>query len=115
VLHAIWRARCDLFHGELPSLEAARERAYNNSRNRLRTLVYMKTTSPIRPVLPGLSMKQTFFQQQAWNLFRPTLMEARHQQEQQDPARCGPSPSRAARPSSIVITTARIARFILYS
>ena len=79
VLHAIWRARCDLFHGVIHSIQAATAQALAQVWKALRTLVYMKTQTSLRPQLTGASEKVRELQRCTWARFRSALLDPRHE------------------------------------
>ena len=78
VLHAIWRARCDVLHDTTATVAEARVQAIGRVRTTLTSLYYAKVPSPLKGALRSSSEVMLFFYLQTWGRARDLLLLPHH-------------------------------------
>ena len=78
VLHAIWKARCDLLHGNLVTRDAAQRQAHTQVHAALRTLTYLHAPNLLCSIAKPPSTIQQEFTRLTWGKWADVLLLARH-------------------------------------
>ena len=78
ILHAIWKARCDLLHENLTDKDAALRQAHTQTHAALRTLTYLHAPNLLCSIAKPPSTLQQEFTRLTWGKWADTLLLARH-------------------------------------